>query len=113
MRGAKAQVYLHFVWATWRRHPFITLDIQQRLYGELVRSCEEISIGDFAGRVKGASSHLVTHVLRPGEPFKWQGGYGVFSVSKRNLEKARNYVLNQEQHHREGTVHAALERLAD
>ena len=68
-----------------------------------------MTVSDFVGRIKGASSHLVTHVLRTGEPFKWQGGYGAFSVSKRNVPAVRDYVLNQEQRHRDGSVHTALE----
>ena len=134
MRRPWTEVYLHVVWSTWRRQPFVTPDLQQRIYGALVNQCAEvgadviamggmpdhvhvlvrlpttISIADFVRRLKGASSHLVTHVLRWPEPFKWQGGYGVFSVSKRHVPVVRDYVLNQEQHHRDGPLHPVLER---
>ena len=134
MRRPWTEVYLHVVWSTWRRQPFVTPDLQQRIYGALVNECAEvgadviamggmpdhvhvlvrlpttISIADFVRRLKGASSHLVTHVLRWPEPFKWQGGYGVFSVSKRHVPVVRDYVLNQEQHHRDGPLHPVLER---
>jgi hypothetical protein len=32
MARNKIRVYLHFVWATWDRHPLITEDIARRLY---------------------------------------------------------------------------------
>jgi REP element-mobilizing transposase RayT len=134
MRRPWTEVYLHVVWSTWRRQPFITPDLQQRIYGALANQCVEvgadviaiggmpdhvhvfvrmpttIAIAEFVRRLKGASSHLVTHELKWPEPFKWQGGYGVFSVSKRHVPLIRSYVLNQEQHHRDGPVHAELER---
>lgn len=137
MRAPWTEVYLHLVWSTWRRQPFITPNLKQRLYGSLAHHCAElgadviaiggmpdhvhvfvrmpatISISEFVRRLKGASSHLVTHVLKWPEPFKWQGGYGAFSVSKRHLPAVRNYVLNQEQHHAEGTTHPGFERMED
>ena len=79
----------------------------------LVRFPTTVSIADLVRRIKGASSHLVTHVLRSPEPFKWQGGYGVFSVSRRHVPVVRDYVLNQEQHHRDGTLQDAFERIED
>ena len=32
--------------------------------------------------------------------FEWQGGYADFSVSASNLEQVKEYIANQEQHHR-------------
>jgi len=134
MRRPWTEVFLHVVWSTWRREPFITAELQQRIYGALANQCAEvgadviaiggmpdhvhvlvripstISIAELVGRMKGASSHLVTHALRWPEPFKWQGGYGVFSVSKRHVPVVRDYVLNQEMHHRDGPLHQQLER---
>jgi REP-associated tyrosine transposase len=137
MRAPWTEVYLHLVWSTWRRQPFITEDLQPRVYGSLAHQCRQlgadviaiggipdhvhvlvrmpttISIVELVRRLKGASSHLVTHVLRRPEPFKWQGGYGAFSVSKRHVPVVRDYVLNQEQHHRDGTTHYLLERVGE
>lgn len=33
--------------------------------------------------------------------FAWQEGYGAFSVSPPDIEMVRNYVLNQDEHHRQ------------
>lgn len=35
--------------------------------------------------------------------FEWQDGYGAFSVSASLIEKVRNYIANQEEHHRTKT----------
>jgi len=32
--------------------------------------------------------------------FEWQGGYADFGVSQSNLEQVRQYIANQEEHHR-------------
>jgi len=134
MRAPWTELYLHLVWSTWRRHPFITPELQPRLYGSLAHHCAElggdviaiggmpdhvhmlvrfpttIAISDFVRRLKGGTSHLITKVLEWPEPFKWQGGYGAFTVSK-HVPVIREYVLNQERHHSEGTIHAPLESI--
>ena len=32
--------------------------------------------------------------------FHWQSGYGIFSVSESNVEKVKQYIANQEEHHK-------------
>ena len=32
MRQSKAEVYLHLVWATWQRQPYVTPDIERAVY---------------------------------------------------------------------------------
>ncbi len=64
------------------------------------------------GRIKGASSHWVNHVFRPGADFGWQNGYGAFSISNGDLSGACDYVVNQEEHHRRGTLRPAYEEMA-
>jgi REP element-mobilizing transposase RayT len=134
-RGIYEELYLHLVWATWKRMPLITPEIQSRLHACLAHRAHEmradviaiggvadhvhvfvrqpvtISIADFVSRLKGGSSHFVTHVLRHPDYFRWQGGYGAFSVSRRGVSAVRAYVLNQEQHHRDGTLIPRLERI--
>ena len=105
MRQSKAEVYLHLVWATLRREPFLTAEIERSVYrciekGAKRLKCEVLAIGGTAdhvhlcvklptplsiahltNQVKGVSSHFVPDQL-PGDvlPFRWQEGYGVFSV---------------------------------
>ncbi len=133
MRSPWTQLYLHFTWATWDRYPFLTPAVRPRVYQCIQAECgrmgaEVIAIGgiedhvhllvrvpatlapaNLAKQVKGASSHLMTHEIARGEAFKWQGGYGVFSVSKSEVPRIRDYVLRQEQHHREKRLDPDLE----
>jgi REP element-mobilizing transposase RayT len=101
----------------------ITPDAETRLYAAIRAKCQElgchvIAIGGIEDHVhiliglppalsvsillrdvKGASSHLVTHEIKPGEFFKWQGAYGAFSVSKDDVGAVEAYIKNQKAHH--------------
>jgi putative transposase len=33
--------------------------------------------------------------------FEWQRGYGVFSYSQSQMQHVMNYILNQQEHHRQ------------
>jgi REP element-mobilizing transposase RayT len=45
-------------------------------------------------KLKGSSSHWM------GKGFSWQEGYGAFSVSPSQIEVVKEYIQNQEEHHR-------------
>ena len=56
-------------------------------------------LADVVKEIKVASSKWIhTEIGKP--KFAWQGGYGAFTVSTSQLERVRQYVLNQEEHHR-------------
>jgi putative transposase len=134
MRRPWTQLYVHLVWSTWKRAPLITPEIEPRIYPVLHHQAAElgadvIAIGGIEDhvhvlarvkptialstpvqRMKGASSHFVTHVLRAEHAFKWQGAYGAFTLTKRAVPHVRAYVLNQRSHHRDGTLYRELER---
>jgi putative transposase len=40
--------------------------------------------------------------------FTWQGGYGAFSVSESNVPQVKDYIQNQEEHHRRMTFQDEL-----
>lgn len=120
------------VWATWNRAPLITPAIRGRIYpmiqlhGDdlgahviaiggiedhvhvLARFPSGLAISELVRRMKGASSYLATQVM--GELFRWQGSYGAFTLSERAVDRVRDYVLNQETHHQNGTTNPLLER---
>lgn len=123
MRGPYTQLYLHCVWATWDRLPLITREIEARLYPAITSKCRELSceiiaIGGDADHihlllrmpatlavamllkeVKGVSSHLMTHEVAANDFFKWQGGYGAFTLSKDGVKTVMDYINNQKAHH--------------
>ena len=135
MHEPYTQLHLHLVWATWDRHPIILPEwksaISACIHAEckvlkvpviahhvmpdhvhlLVRFSTTVPVSTIAKQVKGASSHLITHQVAPGEWFKWQGGYGAFAVSKKDLPRVQAYIAGQEQHHRYQTFGQELEDL--
>jgi REP element-mobilizing transposase RayT len=128
MRGNFTQLYLHFVWATWDRLPLITPDIQKVVYASIISKCDQLgctvvaiggieehvhlltgvqptlTVSDLIKHIKGSSSHFITHEIKPGEFFKWQGSYGVFTVSHKDLDTVANYIRNQTIHHRQKSI---------
>jgi REP element-mobilizing transposase RayT len=131
MREPFTKFYLHVTWATWDRAPLITPRLLEAVdkciradcvaigadvvaFGGvqdhvhlLVRFPTTISVADLVKQVKGSSSHLVSQRLRVA--FKWQGGYGAFTVSHYHVDRVRDYVLRQPEHHAQGSTHPALE----
>lgn len=121
-------VFVHFVWATFDRMPIVTDSIERVLYRNISQvcvddGCEVLAIGgmpdhvhllvklsltrscsDLMKHAKGGSSRFVSKELNPGEWFQWQGSYGAFSVSKRDVPKVIRYIQNQKDHHQDGTV---------
>ncbi len=121
-------MYLHCVWATWDRLPLITPNIQKVVYAAIIKQCEQLkctviaiggiedhvhlltgfpstlTVSNLIKKIKGSSSHLITHEIKPDEFFKWQGSYGAFTVSHEMLDKVANYIRNQEIHHRQKSI---------
>lgn len=128
MSSCERHIFLHFVWATRDRLPFVTPEIERRLYRMmeakvrelgcrvvvingmpdhvhlLVQMSTTITPADLMQKVKGASSGFARNVLRQGEAFSWQYGYGVFSVGQDGVGSVINYIANQKQHHADNDV---------
>lgn len=50
--------------------------------------------------MKGGSSHWINKREPGAELFRWQGGYGAFTVSVDRVPKVKNYIARQKIHHR-------------
>lgn len=129
------RLYYHLVWATKERHPLITVAIEPELYGYIIGKANalgcithaiggiedhihlvssippKLSISDFVQQIKGSSAYHLNHSdFRTRSQFQWQRGYGVFSLGSKQLPEAVAYVVNQKEHHQQGTIVPALER---
>ena len=128
------QLFVHCVWTTFERLRLVEAKVEARLYAVISAKCETLksavialggvedhlhllarlspalSVADLVGEVKGASSHSMNREVRHDRAFKWQGGYGAFTVSKRAVGTVAEYVRNQKTRHAEGRSIAALER---
>jgi REP element-mobilizing transposase RayT len=128
MRHNKLALYLHLVWATWDRLPLIKPEIERRLLRNiesealgqgctvLAINCTEdhvhvflampttVSIADLVKQMKGVSSHFANDELKLAYQFKWQGSYGAFTVSRWDVDKIKQYVKSQKEHHATGEL---------
>ena len=124
MGHSNVQYYLHLVWATYQREPLLVGDTENLIYA-CIRAeakhmrCRILALGGVADHVhlaveplstygpsqvvqqiKGASSRFADS---KGTAFKWQAGYGCFTLSRPHLKAAIPYIENQKRHHAEKT----------
>ena len=128
MRQSKAEILLHFLWATYQRRPLVRGEVERAAYASIMAEsrrlgCEVIAIGGMPDHVhlvvqvpatvapsglmnqaKGVSSALIRSQVLPGELFGWQDGYAVFSFSRSHRERVATYIRNQRQHHAAGDL---------
>jgi REP element-mobilizing transposase RayT len=134
MPQSLAQIYLHIVYSTRERHPFLAApDIRDETHRFLGGHCNKlecpnlcvgsvvdhvhilcrlgrtISVADLIKELKRESSQWLKN--RADESFYWQNGYGAFSVSPSHVEALRAYIGNQEEHHRTETFQDECRRL--
>lgn len=61
------------------------------------------------GKIKGSSAHYINHDSELKTQFVWQRSYGVLSMGQKQLQIAIDYVVNQKEHHKKGTIINRLE----
>ncbi len=138
MPSTYTNLLFHIVFSTKHRQPLITCDLREELYryiGGILRSeggkLLEIggtddhvhilaklkstdSVSDTLRLIKANSSRWVNEEKRSAARFEWQEGYGAFTVSESQSDAVREYIRNQEEHHRrcsfEEELVAMLER---
>ena len=133
MPTSKARVYVHLVWTTVERRPLISEEVSGSLCRWLHRVVRDLgcklvavscltdhvhllirmshlrSISEIVRRLKGSSSHFLNKEFGEEEWFRWQRGYGAFSVSRWDVARVAKYIRNQKQHHSDGTEVGSLE----
>lgn len=63
--------------------------------------CPSTSISDVLRNVKAKSSKWVNTRNFIAGKFEWQAGYGAFTYSRSQRSKVINYIMNQEEHHKQ------------
>ena len=133
MRKPFHQIYMHLVWAVWDRLPLLTPEIADPIHACIHAECQSLrceilavggvqdhvqllvriqpalAVSELVKQLKGSSSHLITHRIAPDLGFKWQGGYGAFSVSIADVPRIQRYIERQEEHHRTGDLQPEYE----
>lgn len=121
------KIYVHLVFSTKHRKPLITDLIKEELFSYLGGICKnlecnpiqigghhdhvhilcllskKIPLTKLMEEVKSHSSKWIKTKGAEFESFYWQNGYGAFSVNPTELEIVKNYVFNQEEHHKRKT----------
>ncbi len=68
----------------------------------LVSMSPDCKISDLVRDIKSNSSSFVQEIISM-PSFKWQEGYGAFSYAKSQIDNVVNYILNQQNHHKQKT----------
>ena len=58
-----------------------------------------MSVAQALKLIKGSSSRWVSANFSDCQHFRWQEGYGAFSISVSHMERTLAYIHNQEKHH--------------
>jgi putative transposase len=118
------KVYIHFVWSTKNRFPFLnSLELREKMWKHIKENGKEKGIFiDFVNgyndhchclvsmksdqtiqkviqMIKGESAFWFNNQRLILEKFEWQDEYFAVSVSESMIENVRNYIRNQETHH--------------
>ena len=110
--------FIHCIFSTKDRKPLISVNRTLELYDYLGRIAKAegfalIAAGGTANHVHLLfilpATHSLAHAVQKlkgsssrwmGAGFAWQEGYGAFSVSPSQVSAVKQYIANQEQHHR-------------
>jgi len=124
MPQSLVQIYLHIIFSTKHRRPFLEdKKVRERTHAYLVGACrnlecpslivggvadhvhlltrhsKNITVADFLRELKRQSSKWVKTIDPVLSAFHWQNGYGAFSVSPSQVEVVKSYIAKQEEHH--------------
>lgn len=115
---------MHCVFSTKERRPFITSELQTRLFpyiGGIARKnkmnliaaggvedhvhllislSKTLDIAHAMQLIKGGSSKWVHDEFPEHRSFEWQEGYGAFSIGIGEVERTVKYINDQAEHHK-------------
>lgn len=131
------KIWIHIVWSTKHRQPLLHRALRPQLFQHIREKANEegyhldivngvedhlhslfslnpkFSISEVVNKIKGESSHWLNSGGFLQRKFAWQEGYAAFSVSESAVSKVREYIKNQEAHHRRKTFQEEVERLLE
>ena len=127
------RLFYHFVWGTWDRMPLLVGEVEKKAYAVIRSQCAvqeaklfalggienhvhllaglpvTADLPEFVKNVKGVSSRTLNQCCGgPTWSFKWQGRYGVTTVSPAHMNLIIHYIENQKTASCRGQPLAAL-----
>jgi putative transposase len=127
MPQSLARLHIHLIFSTKGRERILSGDVRAKLHAYLatvlqnlkcpamiVNSMDDhvhilfdlarsVALSKVVEEVKKSSSKWIKTQGPKFGTFTWQAGYGAFAVSESNLADVRDYIANQEEHHRTRT----------
>ena len=118
------KIWIHLVWATKNRAPVLTKDIRETIFKHIKENgkkknihvdfvnghCDHVhclvslnaeqTIAKVVQLLKGESSYWANKNNLCEEKLAWQDEYFAVSVSESGVDSVREYIKNQEEHHR-------------
>ena len=119
--------YIHLIFSTKHRQPFIKPPVEEELHSYLGGTCKKlecqpIKVGGYTDHIhilcmlskkialmklmeelKSSSSKWIKTKADDYANFYWQDGYGAFSVNPTNVDALIVYIENQHVHHQKKT----------
>lgn len=127
------RIWVHVVWGTKNRFPFLTKDIKQNVINHIKENAKtkeifidcinghtehlhclvglnaDMSIAKAVQLIKGESAFWINKQKITNDKFEWANEYFAISVSESVLDKIRSYINNQEEHHKIKTFNEEYE----
>lgn len=123
MGDTYSQIYIHLVFSTKHRNPNLSEDFEDDLKAYIVDYSQnhelkilaidgtkdhlhvllmippKFPVSKAAQIIKGSSSRWLNKHHFYDEKFRWQKGYGAFSINKSLVPKTIQYINRQKEHH--------------
>ena len=138
MPQSLVQIYLHIVYSTKERRDFLSSkELRKRTHSYLAGACNSlkcpailvggvedhvhvlcrfgktIEVATLIRELKRESSKWVKEQDQNLQNFHWQAGYGAFSVSPSHVAALKEYIADQENHHKKISFQDEFRRLCE
>ena len=124
MAQTLVKLYVHIIFSTKNRADLIQPEIEEELFAYiggvsnnnkskllaangtknhihlLVSMSKNIELSELVGDIKRDSSKWIKTKAKEFHSFRWQDGYGAFSVGYTQIEDVKKYIANQKEHHK-------------
>ena len=128
------KVYVHFIWSTKNRYPYLTDSIRQDVFKHirgnaknknifidfingytdhvhcLISLNDDLGIGKIAHLIKGESSYWINKNKLTKSRFEWQDEYMAIGVGDDKIQNVRNYIARQKEHHKKITSEMEIKK---
>ena len=131
------KIWVHLIWTTKKRQPLLKKEIRLKIFNHirenalskgihldfinghtdhvhtLISLKSDQTIAKVAQMLKGESSHWINQTELLNVKFEWQDEYIAISVSESIVDKVREYIKNQEVHHRKKSFSEEYQEFLD